>query len=206
MSAKIIDSFFTLAGPSEHEIKIKGSRFIARGFPLKNELDAQKILEKIRKEEYSATHHCYAYTYGINDVKFKYSDDGEPSGTAGQPIFQSITGRDLRNVIVVVIRYFGGTKLGTGGLTRAYAGAASEMLDKAGVVERLICDRLEFSIAFKYYDRLMRIINAEHFEIINQEFADEVIMKLKIRKSKTSDFESHLIELTGGRVKIDKNG
>ncbi|MEE9442241.1 MAG: YigZ family protein [candidate division Zixibacteria bacterium] len=206
MSGKIIDSFLTLAAPAEHEIKIKGSRFIAKGFSIESELDCQNILEKIRKEEYSATHHCYAYTIGIDDAKFKYSDDGEPSGTAGRPIFQTITGHELKNVIIIVIRYYGGTKLGTGGLIRAYSGAASEMLDQARIVERLICDRLKFSIAFKYYDQLMRIIDAEKFKIINQNFADEVTMELKIRKSKTSDFESRLIELTGGQVKIEKNG
>lgn len=206
MSGKIVDSFLTLAEPAEHEIKIKASRFIARGFPIENESDGQKILEKIRKNEYSATHHCYAYTIGIDDTKFKYSDDGEPSGTAGRPIFQTITGRDLKNVIVIVTRYYGGTKLGTGGLVRAYSGAASEMFDKAQLVERLICDSVRFSITFKYYDQLMRIINADKYEIINQDFAEDVRMEIKIRKSKTSDFESRLVELTGGRVKIEKNG
>ena len=121
MPAPIVDSYLTLKSPSEHEIKIKASRFIALGFPVPDESSAMTILESVRKKEFAATHHCYAYVVGLDKEQFKYSDDGEPSGTAGRPIYQTIMGRNLKNVIVIVVRYFGGTKLGTGGLARAYA-------------------------------------------------------------------------------------
>ncbi len=204
MSHNLIDSYLTLGSECTHEIKIKGSRFIARGNQVKDADEANEILETIRKKEYSATHHCFAWVTGLEMEQFKYSDDGEPSGTAGRPIYQAIIGRKLKNVLVIVTRYYGGTKLGTGGLTRAYSGATVEMLDKAEIIEKLICDRLRFSISFGLYDRLMKIINADKLEIVEQEFADRVSMIISIRKSMTDRFVSQLTELTGGKIEIAK--
>ena len=206
MPEDFIDSYRTLASPAEHEIKIKGSRFIALGFPATDESEALSHLEQIRKKEFSATHHCFAYTVGIDKEVFKYSDDGEPTGTAGKPIYLALTGRELKNVIAIVVRYFGGTKLGTGGLTRAYAQATIEMLDKAEIVERFICDTLSFTIPFQLYDRLLRIIHTGQYTIANQEFAEDVSMVIEIRKSKTDLFRNQLIELSGGKIVIEKNG
>jgi uncharacterized YigZ family protein len=202
----IPDSYQTLARTGEHEIKIKGSRFIALGFPIDSESEAQLRLDEIRKKEYSATHHCFAYVVGSDETKFKYSDDGEPSGTAGRPIYQAITGRHLRNVLVAVVRYYGGTKLGTGGLTRAYAQAASEMLDAVPITEILICDCLRFDVPFSLYDRIMRLINRGEYKIVSQDFAEQVTLEVEIRKSHTDDFISQLTEMTGGRIDIAKNG
>lgn len=196
------DSYRTLGSAGTHEIKIKASRFIARGFPVADADDAAARLESIRKKEYSATHHCFAWVTGLESEIFKYSDDGEPSGTAGRPIYQVITGRELKNTLIVVTRYYGGTKLGTGGLVRAYSQAASELLDEADIIEKLICDRLEFSLPFALYDRLMRIINTDKLEIVEQDFADQVKMVINIRKSKTDKFTAQLIELTGGKIEI----
>jgi uncharacterized YigZ family protein len=202
----ISDSYRTLGRTGEHEIKIKGSRFIALGFPVNSENEALVRLDEIRKREYSATHHCFAYVTGPGEEKFKYSDDGEPSGTAGRPIYQAITGRNIYNVLVVVVRYYGGTKLGTGGLTRAYAQAASEMLDAVPIIEILICDRLRFEVPFSLYDRIMRLISRGEYKIINQDFADQVTLEVEIRKSHTENFISQLIEMSGGRIDITRNG
>lgn len=206
MTDSILDSYLTLDTPAEAEIKIKGSRFIGLGFPAGTVDEAQAILESIRKREHAATHHCSAWTIGLEEETFKYSDDGEPSGTAGLPIFRVITGRELKNVIGIVVRYYGGTKLGTGGLTRAYSQATSEMLENAKIVERLICDTISFTLPFTYYDRLMRIVDAEKFTIAQQEFAEDVTMSLDIRKSKTDGFISRMTELTGGKFEFEKTG
>jgi uncharacterized YigZ family protein len=206
MSESIVDSYKTLGEICRHEIKIKGSRFIALGYPAESIDSAVAILDDVRKKEHAATHHCYAYTVGIESEKFKYSDDGEPSGTAGRPIYQSIAGKTLRNLIVIVVRYYGGAKLGTGGLTRAYSRTATEMLDQARIVEKLICDRLGFSVPFTLYDRAMRIINAGSYKIILQDFAEQVAIVIEIRRSKTDSFVSQLTELTGGKIEIEKNG
>jgi uncharacterized YigZ family protein len=205
MPEDIYDSYLTLGAEGRHEIKIKGSRFIALGFPIDSETKALDILDRIRKTEHAASHHCFAYIAGLDTEKFKYSDDGEPSGTAGRPIYQAISGRGLKDVLVIVVRYYGGTKLGTGGLTRAYSQAATEMLDSTRIIEMLICDRLTLKVAFGYYDRIMRIINRGEHKIISQDFADRVKLEVEIRKSQTDGFESQLIELTGGQVEITKN-
>jgi len=202
MPEDITDSYLTLDAPCSQEIKIKGSRFIGLGHSVATVDDAMAILDDIRKREYAATHHCFAYTVGLESETFKYSDDGEPNGTAGRPIYNAIIGRELKNTLVVVVRYFGGTKLGTGGLTRAYTQATIEMLDKAAIVERLICDRLNFTIPFTYYDRLMRIIHAGNFEIIKQDFAEDVALTIDIRKSRTEAFREQLTEMTGGQIDI----
>lgn len=204
MALETADSYRTLGSECTHEIKIKGSRFIARGFPAADADEATAMLDIIRKKEYSATHNCFAWVTGLEKEIFKYSDDGEPSGTAGRPIYQVITGRGLKNTLVVVTRYFGGTKLGTGGLTRAYSRAAAEMLDRADIIEKLICDRLEFTLPIALYDRLMRIINTKKLEIVEQEFSDQVKMTVNIRKSKTNEFTAQLIELTGGKIEISR--
>lgn len=199
------DSYLTLGSRCKHEIKIKGSRFIALGYPVDTEVSALTIRDEIRKSEHAANHHCFAYVVGLEDVKFKYSDDGEPSGTAGRPIYQVITGRNLKNVLVIVVRHFGGTKLGTGGLTRAYSQATAEMLDGANIIENLICDKLHFSVPFTYYDRLMRIISRGQYRVVSQDFGEHATLDVDIRKSQTDSFIAQLIELTGGQIEITKN-
>lgn len=204
MTEPIGDSYLTLAGPAAHEIKVKASRFIALGYPIADRDEAETILTQVRKKEHAATHHCYAWVAGLDREEFKYSDDGEPSGTAGRPIHQAIIGRNLKNAMVIVVRYFGGVKLGTGGLTRAYAQAASDMLDKADIVERLICDHLRFTLPFTYYDRLMRLVAAGQYRIIAQDFGETIAMEIEVRKSRTEGFITQLMELTGGKIDVAK--
>jgi len=202
----ISDSYLTLKSSAKYEIKIKGSRFIALGHPIVSEEEALSVLEEIKKREHAANHHCFAYVVGLDDDKYKYSDAGEPSGTAGRPIYQAIEGRRLKNVLVVVVRYFGGTKLGTGGLARAYSRATTEMLDAADIVEKLICDRIRFDIHFGYYDRVIRLITRGRYRIISQDFAEQVTFELEIRKSHTDDFIARLVELTGGKIDVARTG
>jgi uncharacterized YigZ family protein len=206
MADPIPDSYLTLARECSHQIKIKGSRFIALGYPATSEEAALTQLDTVRKREYAATHHCFAYRVGREPEKFKYSDDGEPSGTAGRPIYQAILGKSLQDVLVIVVRYFGGTKLGTGGLTHAYAQAATELLDGAEIVERLICDRLRFAVRLALYDRLMRLIARGGYRVLASDFADGVTMDVEIRKSHTDGFIAQVTELTGGQVEIERVG
>ena len=206
MTETLPDSYLTLAKPCSHEIKIKASRFIALGYPVVDRAEAEAILDTVRRKEHAATHHCYAWVAGLEREEFKYSDDGEPSGTAGRPIHQVITGRKLKNAMIIVVRYFGGVKLGTGGLTRAYSQAAVELLDRAEIVERLICDHLRFSLPFTYYDRLMRLVGAGQYRIIAQDFGENVAMEIEVRRSRTETFVSQLKELTGGKIDVAKAG
>ena len=134
--ANDMDSYKTVSAPNEHEIdKIKGSRFLGFVCPVQDEEQALQHVEALRKRFYDARHWCWAYRLGRGRDVFRYQDDGEPSGTAGRPILQEIDGRELTDVLVVVVRYFGGTKLGTGGLARAYGDAARATLGSAEIQE-----------------------------------------------------------------------
>ena len=134
-------SFYTVGTEAETEIIINRSRFIGRAFPINNEEDALLLLEQVRAEFPDASHHCYAYVLGRGSNIQRFNDDGEPGGTAGMPILQVILQQEIEDVLVVVTRYFGGIKLGAGGLVRAYSKSAAETLQKAGRVEMTLSNR-----------------------------------------------------------------
>jgi len=198
------DSFFTIKAASEYEIKIKGSRFIGRAKPCADETEADKILSDIRKKFYDATHNCYAWRIGMGkNVTFKYSDDGEPSGTAGRPIYDQVEGRNMTNLIVIVTRYFGGTKLGTGGLTHAYSDCTAGVLDVSGSVERFIKERRIAEVQFPDYNLVERALHQYGANIIDSDFSDIIRLNFEIRKSGIEELEKKLVNLTAGRIKIE---
>lgn len=197
------DSYLTIERSSEIEIKVKGSRFIARTFLIDSSENAADSLESIRRKEYSATHNCYAYIVGhVKPGSFKYSDDGEPSGTAGKPIYDTIAGRELTDILLVVTRYFGGTKLGTGGLVRAYSRAAVAALDQSGVRTNFLTDTLSIELEISKYDQLQRLF--QRFEAISREaiFSDKVKLVCDVRKSRRAELEKGIVELSSGNAKI----
>jgi len=198
-----IDSYHTVPVSAETEIKIKGSKFIGRVFPCFDEIEANQILNDIRKKFYDATHNCFAWRVGINkEVAFKYSDDGEPSGTAGRPIYDQLEGHDLTNVILIVTRYFGGTKLGTGGLTHAYSDSAARTLKEAGNVERFITDTVSMIVTFAEYNSVERLIRQSGGTITHSDFTDVVTVTVEIRASLMERLRADLIEITSGRVRF----
>ncbi len=197
------DFYFTFANQVTEEIKIKGSRFIGRTFCVQSMDEINKILTEIRKKEYTASHNCYVWITGQSERTFKYSDDGEPSGTAGKPIYDVINGADLTNVLVIVTRYFGGTKLGTGGLVKAYGGSAKSALEKAGIEKIYLKDRFKIEIEFSLYNQVLKLIEKFKVTVIESDFSDRVKLILEVRKSKTDLLKDALIDLSGGKVKIE---
>ena len=199
------DNYYIISKESVEEIKVKGSRFIGRSFIVSNPDEAMEQLNKIKKIEYAATHNCYAYHIGIDPQKihFKYSDDGEPSGTAGKPIYDILHGSGLTNILVVVTRYFGGTKLGTGGLVKAYGETAKLVIEKSGRKELFITDILNFEIEFPLYDQFLKIANRIGATVLDSVFTDHVTLKIEIRQSQTANFKQDLIELTSGKINIE---
>ncbi|MCP4704842.1 MAG: YigZ family protein [candidate division Zixibacteria bacterium] len=198
------DSYLTIKGNAETEIKIKASKFIGRVFSCESENEAITVLENIRKKYYDATHHCFAYRVGLGkDIIFRYSDDGEPNGTAGKPIYDRLEGPDLTNLILIVTRYYGGTKLGTGGLTHAYSDTAKAVLDKAGSLEKYITDNISMVLQFSDYSNVERTIHQIGAKIIESDFSDIVKLTVKTRLSLIEKLKSNLIDLTSGRIKID---
>lgn len=199
------DSYMTAATEAVVEIKIKGSRFIGQLYSCEDEGRAREILESTRKKYYDATHNCYAWKVGIGKkVQFKYSDDGEPGGTAGKPIYDQIDGTGLTDVIVIVTRYFGGTKLGTGGLTHAYSGCAADVIKAAGAVEKFITGRIKVVLDFADYNAVERAVHKANAAIVQSEFSDKVCLIIEIRLSKLELLKGQLIDITSGRISIDQ--
>ncbi len=200
------DQYRTIDKSSTAELKVKGSRFIARVDLVSSVAEANEKLNHIRKEEHAATHNCYAYVVGTpaDKAEFKYSDDGEPNGTAGKPIYDVVTGSGVTNLLLVVTRYFGGTKLGTGGLVKAYSEAARLALESAGVKEQFITDRVKVEIEFSAYDNLVKALSRLGARQIKADFSDIVALELEIRQSKTAQLVGEITELSKGKAKVEK--
>ena len=187
-----------------NEDKIKGSRFISMAAPVRSKEEAEQVIAQQRQHYHDATHHCYAYRIGIGEEEyFRYSDAGEPSGTAGKPIYMAILGRQLTNIVLVVTRYFGGTKLGTGGLARAYAQSAVSVLERAKVKSEYLTETylLRFS-----YDLLHSVLNAvarSESSIIASRYEDSVVLKVAVRLGRVSAFKEQLVEQTAGKIEME---
>ncbi|MCM2271102.1 MAG: IMPACT family protein [candidate division Zixibacteria bacterium] len=198
------DQYFTIARESTAEIKIKNSRFIGETCLVESAEQALERLNAIRKREHAATHHCYGYRVGLfSEAKSRYSDDGEPNGTAGKPIFDHIVGSDLSNILLVVTRHYGGTNLGTGGLTHAYGEAARMVLDRSGKVEQFVRAQLRLVIDFGFYDKVQRLAAKLGATATSSDFSDQVRLELSIRRSRAEELRSALVELTSGKGSIE---
>jgi uncharacterized YigZ family protein len=198
------DEYRTIVRAARTEIKVQGSRFIGEAMPALTVQDASVQLDAIRKREYAASHHCSAYRVGHEGTPtFKYSDDGEPNGTAGRPIYDAITGAHLTDTLVVVTRYFGGTKLGTGGLAHAYADSAALALEEAGAVTKFLTLRARCTLDFSQYNRWLRLIQKSGATVIESQFGTEVITCIEIRRSRFDDLRKTFIELTAGKGRFE---
>ena len=199
------DTYRTLVRSAAAEPpKTKGSRFIGEAFPAVTEQEAEARLDAVRKREHAATHWCWAWRLGIEGDTFRYSDDGEPNGSAGAPILRQIDARDLTNAIVVVTRYYGGTKLGTGGLVRAYGEAAGAVLDAARIVERVV--RVPVRLRFAYDDTspAMHTVSRFDAEIAEQHYASDTQLVVHVRRSEAAALCAAFVEALGGRGKVER--
>ena len=166
------------------QIKVEGSRFIADIFPAADEEEAKNKLETVRKKYFDATHHCYAYVIGAEKKNVRYSDDGEPSGTAGVKIHSAIHAKSLSDILVVVTRYFGGTKLGVGGLGRAYFDAAEYGIAQAKTISKALVRELQVSFPFSETNPVMNVINSQKLKIARTDYtSDRSIITLHILPS-----------------------
>jgi len=189
----------TLERPFRHEIdKIKGSRFLGSAAPIESREAGMAFVEARREEFKGATHNCFALRWGDHPESMRYSDDGEPSGTAGRPILQEIDGRGLSDVVVVVTRWYGGTKLGTGGLLRAYAAAAAETLDRAPIVERPVVAPLRFTFAYGATGPVQAVLAARGLEPIEATYGAEVMLELAVPVEELETVRAEIVEATNG--------
>lgn len=179
------DSYNTISESSEGIFKDKGSKFIAYAYPILEEQEVKSIVAGLKKQHYDARHHCYAYRIGKNGIKWRANDDGEPSGTAGKPILGQLLSYDLTNILVVVVRYFGGTLLGTSGLINAYKNATIDVLDKANKEEKFWAKDILVEFEYEALNGVMKIIKDENLCIISQDFNNLCSITIRVKESKT---------------------
>lgn len=179
------DAYRSLAAPSTGEFKDRGSKFLAYAWPVRTEEEALEHLEALRKEHFKARHHCFAWRLGPDGSRFRANDDGEPSGTAGRPILGQIDSFNLTNVVIVVVRYFGGTLLGASGLIQAYREAAAEALRNGDIREYLVKDQLLLDFDYALMPDVMNAVKKLDLEVTQQSFEDRGQLEIGIRKSET---------------------
>ncbi|MBO9699204.1 MAG: YigZ family protein [Sporocytophaga sp.] len=185
--------YYSIKGPSEGLYKEKGSKFISFAFPVSTETEIKDILERFKKEYYDARHICYAYRIGFSEQKFRANDAGEPAHTAGDPIFNQIKSLELTNTIVIVVRYFGGTKLGKSGLIQAYKTAAEEALKNAEKIEKT--EQVVVTMAFEYekMNEVMKVLKSFSTDFLSQDF--QAICSITVQVAK-DDSEILVKQLT----------
>lgn len=187
----------TLGGESEAQYRVLGSRHIGKAYHVKSEDEIRGILERLRKEHHDATHVCYAWRLGWDKSKFRMNDDGEPSGTAGKPIYGQILSNDLTNVLVAVIRYFGGTKLGTGGLIDAYKTAAAAAIEAGVVIEKPVMDMYEVKFTYEHMPVVMKKLKDLNMEKLDNHFADTCSVRFFISYEHAQEITSWVEGMNG---------
>lgn len=198
------DRYRRPAAPAEAEERVLRSRFLARVLPLRDPALAPSLLDPLRREEHKATHHCWALRCGHPDHEpaFQFSDDGEPSGSAGLPIFQAIEASGLSDALVVVTRWYGGVKLGTGGLVRAYGGLARQALDLVVAEEAVLRDELALDFDYSQMTRVRRLLQAVDAEETALDCAESVSLQALVPRSALPALKASLAELFQGRGEI----
>ncbi|MHA5112207.1 YigZ family protein [Oenococcus oeni] len=194
----------TVRQNSTKELIIKKSRFIADIYPLKEEQEAKKIIENVRKKNPNANHVVFAYTVGLNREIQRMSDNGEPVGTAGKPVLDAITKNNLINVLITVTRYFGGIKLGAGGLIRAYSQSASQTIENAQLATLVNYDRLQLIFDYSLIDKLKYFIEKQKAVVMETNYQTKVQAVILVETSDSKNFQKRLIDLFSGRIIVKK--
>ncbi len=200
MDETITDRFRTLASTSEGSYKEKGSKFLAFAYPVNSEDEVKEHLKELRKKYYDARHHVYAFRLGTQGEMYRCSDDGEPSNSSGPPVLGQLNSYNLTNVLIVVIRYFGGTRLGVSGLINAYRTAAADAIENNTIEERFEQDCFTIAFGYPVMNDVMRILKDENPEQSNQQFDNTCRITLSIRKSEGQRLRDRLLEVEGLRI------
>ena len=200
------DFYKTIEHPAEGYLTEKKSKFISHIVPVKSAEEVKEIVEEHRKKYYDARHVCWAYMLGWERDEFRANDDGEPSGTAGKPILGQINSAELTDVLILVVRYFGGTLLGTGGLIRAYKEAAADAIAHAEIVEKTVDDRIVIRFEYPLLNEVMRLLKQYEEVQWTQEFRESCRMDLSIRRSLSTRLSEQLSSLHGVEVSLPEQG
>jgi uncharacterized YigZ family protein len=199
------DTYLTIAAPVQSLYKEKGSKFIGLAYPVQDENQIKDILTSLRKEYFDARHHCYAYMLGATQSIYRANDDGEPNHSAGDPILGQIRSHNLTYILVVVVRYFGGTKLGVSGLINAYKTATTDALAAARIIEKIVQVALTLRFTYLQMNAVMKLVKEYVLEIIYQDFGNECQMDVWVRQRLVAEVQTRLAQ-AGVLVTETKNG
>ena len=186
------DTYLSISAPSKGIYKELGSKFLALAYPVETEEEAKNIISAVRKEHFDARHHCYAWRLGLTGEPYRQSDDGEPSSTAGRPILGQLLSRELSDVLVVVVRWFGGVKLGVPGLIRAYRTATQEALSAATVIEKVAGEHFIIEFGYLQMNDVMKVLKDMGITPLRQDFDLSCRIEVKVRLSQIEDFRKQL--------------
>ncbi|MBC1461172.1 YigZ family protein [Listeria welshimeri] len=201
----MLDHYLTIQSDGKHEIIIEKSRFICHIMRVTTESEAQTFIQTIKKEHRDATHNCSAYIIGENDQFQKAHDDGEPSGTAGVPMLEVLKKKKLKNIALVVTRYFGGTKLGAGGLVRAYGSAVSETIQTIGIVECTLATIIKCSFAYSLVGKIENALEQKNYQINDKEFTDKVVFHVFVDNDDIPHFRKWITEMANGQLELTES-
>ncbi len=193
-------TYRTIAKESEGLYKEKGSRFIALAYPVRTEEEVKQHVADVKKKYYDARHHCYAYILGANKDAYRMNDDGEPSGTAGRPIHGQLLSKDLTDTLIIVIRYFGGIKLGVSGLINAYKTAAKDALDNNTIVEKFVVEDYQLRFPPLSMNKVMQLLKRETVKITDQQYDTDCIIRFTVQKRDADNLLEALRKVDGAVV------
>lgn len=196
------DKYNTIRYPSEGIYKEKSSKFISYAYPVYNEEEIKEHIARLKKQYYDARHHCFAWQLDTDGKRYRANDDGEPSGTAGKPILGQIRSHNLTNILVVVVRYFGGTKLGTSGLIHAYKEATIDAINNTTIIEKTVNDIYKVDFDYGVMNDVMRIMKEEKPDIINQDFNLRCSIEWSCRQSQTATIINKLNKIESVKVEF----
>ncbi len=198
----IQDTYRTIASPTESIYKEKGSKFLAFAYPVYSEEEIKEHLAELRKKYFDARHHCYAYSLGADKSRYRANDDGEPNHSAGDPILGQIRSADLSNVLVVVVRYFGGTKLGVSGLISAYKTATADAIAEATIIEKHETILLQVNFEYPQMNDVMSLVKEYNLDVRNQQFELACILTIEVRKQLQEEITAKLESIEGVCVEL----
>lgn len=196
------DTYLTIEEKSQGIYKEKGSKFIALAFPVSNEDNVKEIIKSIKKEYFDARHHCYAYIIGHDKSVFRMNDDGEPSSTGGKPIYGQLLSNNLTNILIVVVRYFGGIKLGVSGLINAYKQAALDSINNAKIIQKTLNEVYSISFEYTLMNRVMKVLKDFDLPQLNHRFENDCYLEFQVRKSDAIKLVDTLCSIDGVKVKF----
>jgi uncharacterized YigZ family protein len=200
-----VDTYLTIEKPSEGSYKDKGSKFLAFAYPVNTEEEIKTFVENLKREYFDARHHCFAWTLGPDKNQSRVFDDGEPNHSAGDPIMGQIKSKDLTNILVVVVRYFGGVKLGVGGLIAAYKSAANEALNRAVVIRKDVTQRFQLKFPYSSMPNVMKLINQFDIKVIDQSFRETQMMKVEVKMKDKRKLEEKVKLLNDLQIPVEMN-